>query len=149
MLQRLAKTGQLEEPVFGFYLGDGTSGELVLGGVNREHVDGDFHFVDLNLAAWWSVPLETIHVGRQRIKATQSVILDSGTSLLVGPEDSPGVRCLVEVPIELRSGEGSGRALGTSAFCGAGCLAQLALREHCGSTPHPLLTHMVFGVNSW
>jgi len=88
LLQRLAKTGQLEEPVFGFYLGDGTSGELVLGGVNREHVDGDFHFVDLNLAAWWSVPLETIHVGRQRIKATQSVILDSGTSLLVGPEDA-------------------------------------------------------------
>jgi len=88
-MQRLAKTGQLEQPVFGFYLGkDGSDGELVFGGVSPEHVDGDFAFVSLSFAAFWSVPLESIHVGqRLRLTWTPRVIVDSGTSFLAGPDD--------------------------------------------------------------
>jgi len=47
LMGALNESGQLEEPVFGFFLGNDKPGELVLGGVDNEHYRGDFHFVDV------------------------------------------------------------------------------------------------------
>jgi len=86
VMQQLVQTGQLERPVFGFFLGDGAPGELVFGGVDPAHYIGDFHFVELNSATDWSAPLEEVKLaGRMRLSATSSAIIDSGTSFLVGP----------------------------------------------------------------
>lgn len=53
----------------------------------EEHYTGDFHFVDLNSATYWSAPLEEVRLdGVMRLSATTSAIVDSGTSLLVGPK---------------------------------------------------------------
>lgn len=79
VMQQLVKTGQLERPVFGFFLGDDAPGELVFGGVSEEHYVGDFHFVALNSVSYWSAPLEEVKLaGRMRLSATDSAIVDSG-----------------------------------------------------------------------
>mmetsp|Transcript_24628 Transcript_24628/g.70710 ORF Transcript_24628/g.70710 Transcript_24628/m.70710 type:complete len:380 (+) Transcript_24628:105-1244(+) len=86
-MQQLVKSGQLERPVFGFFLGDDAPGELVFGGVAPEHYVGDFHFVELNSATYWSAPLEEVKLeGKMRLSGTSSAIIDSGTSLLIGPK---------------------------------------------------------------
>jgi len=87
VMQQLVKTGQLEQPVFGFFLGDDAPGELVFGGVDPAHYVGDFHFVELNSATYWSAPLEEVKLeGKMRLSGTSSAIIDSGTSLLIGPK---------------------------------------------------------------
>jgi len=86
VMQALVQSGQLAEPVFGFFLGDGQSGELVLGGVSPEHIAGDFTFVDVTHPGYWSVALESVLVGSfMTLSATPTAIVDSGSSLLAGP----------------------------------------------------------------
>lgn len=83
----LNASGQLSEPVFGFYLGNNKAGQLVVGGVDPSHVVGDFHFVDLVHATYWAVPLDSVRLGDEMsLTASKVAIIDSGTSLLVGPD---------------------------------------------------------------
>jgi len=83
----LVKSGQLEEPVFGFYLASGQPGQLVLGGVDPDHYVGDFHFVNVSLPAYWAVHLDMVKLGGiLNMSSTAVAIVDSGTSLLSGPE---------------------------------------------------------------
>jgi len=82
----LVKSGQLEEPVFGFYLASGQPGQLVLGGVDPDHYVGDFHFVNVSLPAYWAVQLDMVRLGGVlNMSSTAVAIVDSGTSLLSGP----------------------------------------------------------------
>jgi len=82
---------QLAEPVFAFYLGSGSeANELVLGGVNKAHYEGDFTFVKLYSASFWQVKLDALKVGDKKIGwriFNNKAIVDSGTSLLVGPSE--------------------------------------------------------------
>ena len=42
----LVNSGNVDEPVFAFYLGSGgADGELTIGGLNSAHYTGDFHYV--------------------------------------------------------------------------------------------------------
>jgi len=83
----LVKSGQLDEPVFGFYLASGQPGQLVFGGVDPDHYIGDFHFVNVTLPAYWAVHLDKVKLGGVlNMSSTPVAIVDSGTSLLVGPE---------------------------------------------------------------
>jgi len=83
----LVKSGQLDEPVFGFYLASGQPGQLVLGGVDPDHYTGDFHFVNVSRPAYWAVDLDKVRLGGLlNMSLTPVAIVDSGTSLLVGPE---------------------------------------------------------------
>jgi len=81
----IVKSG-LSENVFAFYLGHEEAGELVIGGVDRSHYSGDFITVPLVSDSYWQVALTGIQVGSQAITpSVTSAIIDSGTSLLVGP----------------------------------------------------------------
>lgn len=83
----LVASGKLEEPVFAFYLGNQKPGELVFGGVDSSHYTGDFTYVPLSAETYWQVALGGIKVGATPVSSsTSSAIVDSGTSLLVGPE---------------------------------------------------------------
>jgi cathepsin D len=87
VLGALVQSGQLTEPVFGFFLGSDKDGELVLGGVDNDHFVGDFHFVDLAHASYWAVTLDAMQLGSEMtLTASKLAIVDSGTSLLVGPD---------------------------------------------------------------
>lgn len=87
VMQALVEGGQLREPVFAFYLATGGHGELVFGGVDPAHYEGDFHFMNLRSESFWAVELDAIKLADNiRINATNLAILDSGTSLLAGPQ---------------------------------------------------------------
>jgi len=84
----LVESGQLDEPVFGFYLGDNQVSELVIGGRDTNHFSGELHYVPLTHAMYWQVRLDGIEVGGSPVQlSTSAAIVDSGTSLLVGPQD--------------------------------------------------------------
>jgi len=86
VMKALVESGQLERPVFGFYLGDNSPGELVFGGVDPAHVASGFTWVNVTRAAWWAVGLDSIKLGDDlTLSATSTAIVDSGTSLIVGP----------------------------------------------------------------
>lgn len=82
----LVSSGQLDEPVFGFYLGEGSTSELVFGGVDPAHYTGDFTWVSLSSATFWQVELQAIQIDdRYFVPRYDAAIVDSGTSLIVGP----------------------------------------------------------------
>jgi len=87
LMSALVASGQLERPVFGFYLGDNSPGELVFGGVDPAHVASDFTWVNVTLPTWWAVGLDSIKLGDVlTLSATHMAIVDSGSSLLAGPK---------------------------------------------------------------
>merc|ERR1712039_387347 len=87
VMQALVESGQLEEPVFGFYLGDSGPGELVLGGVDPNHFVGDFTWANVTDSNYWAVNLDAVKLGDfLTISLSKTAVVDSGTSLLAGPQ---------------------------------------------------------------
>jgi len=83
----LLASGKLAEPVFAFYLGNMKPGELVFGGVDQSHYTGSFTYIPLSAETYWQVELDGLKVGNAYVpSSTKSAIVDSGTSLLVGPQ---------------------------------------------------------------
>lgn len=82
---KLVNSGELDAPVFAFYLGNQMEGELILGGTDPDHYDGDISYVPLSKKAYWQIEMDDVAVSGDSIASTKSAILDSGTSLLVGP----------------------------------------------------------------
>jgi hypothetical protein len=92
-MDALVTSGALTVPTFAFYLGGGSNGvnsELVFGGVDEKHYTGDFTYVNLNAETYWQVKLADVQVGGSSIGdlGTSNVIVDSGTSLIAGPQNS-------------------------------------------------------------
>lgn len=93
-MDSLVKSGVLgDSPTFAFYLGGGSKGrnsELVFGGVDSSHYTGDFTYVALNAETYWQVNLWGLSVGKTSVFHTpfhtSKAIVDSGTSLLAGPQ---------------------------------------------------------------
>lgn len=86
IMKSLVASGQMAEPVFGFYLGDQQAGELEFGGTDPKHYSGDFTYVDLNAETYWQVALDGVKFGSDSVSTTKRAIVDSGTSLLAGPK---------------------------------------------------------------
>jgi len=85
VMKALVESKQLDEPVFGFYLGNNKVGELEIGGVDPKHYSGDFTYVPLCTETYWGVELDGVNLGSEGISNTKMAIVDSGTSLLAGP----------------------------------------------------------------
>merc|ERR1719238_964520 len=80
----------IDEPVFSFYLQNDASqtGELVLGGIDKNHYTGELVSVPLTSETYWEVSLDGLKFGDSAIvTSSMKAIIDSGTSLLVGPKD--------------------------------------------------------------
>merc|ERR1712054_289910 len=81
----------ISEPVFAFYLQADASqeGELVFGGIDKDHYTGDLVDVPLISETYWEVSLDAMKFGGSPvISSSQKAIIDSGTSLLAGPKES-------------------------------------------------------------
>jgi hypothetical protein len=80
----------LSEKTFSFYLGAGREkSELVFGGVDKSHYTGELKYVSLNAETYWQVNLWGLKVGEGSVFGllhTNNAIVDSGTSLLAGPQ---------------------------------------------------------------
>lgn len=81
----------LPQNVFSFYIsrdpGATVGGELVLGGADPQHYTGDLYYVNVTRKAYWQIEVDGVGVGNQLslCKASCQAIVDTGTSLIVGP----------------------------------------------------------------
>lgn len=81
----------VDQPIFAFYLGDNSPGELTFGGYDPSKFEGDLTYVKLMSATYWEIALDGASAGDYH-SATNSdgtpitAIIDSGTSLITGPK---------------------------------------------------------------
>ena len=75
----------VKKPMFAFYLGNQHDGELTFGGYDKDHFEGDLHWVPLSHATYWQIATSSIKMGSYSNTNNQAIV-DSGTSLMVGPK---------------------------------------------------------------
>jgi hypothetical protein len=77
---------KVDQPVFAFYLGDDGPGELTFGGYDPDKFEGELEFVKLDAATYWQIAMDGVSAGSYKQEGPVTAIVDSGTSLLVGPK---------------------------------------------------------------
>uniref|UniRef100_A0A8C6RT85 Cathepsin D n=1 Tax=Nannospalax galili TaxID=1026970 RepID=A0A8C6RT85_NANGA len=83
----------VDKNIFSFYLNRDPSGqpggELMLGGTDSKYYKGDLSYVNVTRMAYWQVHMDQLDVanGLTLCKGGCEAIVDTGTSLLVGPVD--------------------------------------------------------------
>jgi hypothetical protein len=90
LVPALHEAGQIPENLFSIYLSaDGTSGELILGEIDAGRYQGNITWLPLVKQLWWTVNLNGVKVADSDVVSgvADTTILDSGTSLIVGPRD--------------------------------------------------------------
>ena len=97
---RLGETGLIDENVFAFYLGglqpcfpecmEGYAGELTLGGIDTDHFIGELNYVPVSEPAYWQISVDSVGINGVDYSTadTREAIVDSGTSMIVGPPDA-------------------------------------------------------------
>jgi hypothetical protein len=79
--------GLVEKGMFAFYLGDNADGELTFGGYDESKFDGDLEWVKLSHATYWQIDIDSVQIGSFTTSMTNGIV-DSGTSLIVGPSST-------------------------------------------------------------
>ncbi|ORE09410.1 endopeptidase [Rhizopus microsporus var. microsporus] len=82
----------VDEPLFSFWLNDANKGdednggELIFGGVNKDHYEGDIHWSDIRRKGYWEITLENIKFGGEYVDLDPvGAAIDTGSSLLIAP----------------------------------------------------------------
>ncbi|KAE8282958.1 Cathepsin D [Larimichthys crocea] len=81
----------LPQNIFSFYISRDpkatVGGELILGGTDPQYYTGDLHYVNVTRKAYWQIKVDGVQVGNQLslCKTSCQAIVDTGTSLMVGP----------------------------------------------------------------
>lgn len=91
VFENAMKQNVVDQPMFAFYLGDNADGELTFGGYDASKFEGSLETIPLESATYWEIALDSVSAGdyKSAPNADGSVttgIVDSGTSLLVGPK---------------------------------------------------------------
>lgn len=84
VFQQLVDSKQLRSNVFAFYLADSANGELTIGGYDQTRFSGDLQWVPLSSETYWQIKVDSLTMNGQSVSSVLDVIIDSGTSLLVG-----------------------------------------------------------------
>tara|TARA_B100001094_G_C18138817_1_gene776683 strand:- start:769 stop:1776 length:1008 start_codon:yes stop_codon:yes gene_type:complete len=79
--------GIVNQSLFSFYLPSksGESGELLLGEYNKERVKNGIFYVPLISETYWEINMKSLSIINQSMISINRAIVDTGTSLLVGP----------------------------------------------------------------
>jgi len=85
-LEALFTRGKINSMVFGFYVGQNEPGQLVIGGVDPDHIASEFDWVPVTKPLWWTIELDEIRAnGKRPARMGLEAIVDSGTALISGP----------------------------------------------------------------
>ena len=93
LVPTLYAANQIQDDLFSIYLdSDGSNGELNLGEIDTTRYQGDIQWMPLVTNLWWTINLVNAYLGDVNANATSSIgnqrtIIDSGTSLIIGPTD--------------------------------------------------------------
>lgn len=90
VFENAMKQNAVDQPMFSFYLGDNSPGELTFGGYDASKFEGELVTVPLESATYWEIALDGVsassyHSTPNADGSVTTGIIDSGTSLLVGP----------------------------------------------------------------
>ncbi|KAK2833734.1 hypothetical protein Q5P01_017623 [Channa striata] len=83
----------LPQNIFSFYISRdpkaSVGGELMLGGTDPQHYSGDLHYVNVTRKAYWQITMNGVGVGDKLTlcKGGCQAVVDTGTSLIVGPRE--------------------------------------------------------------
>ena len=90
VFENAIKQNKVDQPIFAFYLGDNGPGELTFGGYDSSKFEGELTYVKLEAATYWEITLDEISCGDYKKEGSDDnkikAIVDSGTSLIVGPK---------------------------------------------------------------
>lgn len=91
VFESMIQQNLVDQPMFAFYLGDNAPGELMLGGYDPSKFTGELTTVKLLTATYWEIGLDGVTAGDYSADPNEdgspiTGIVDSGTSLLVGPK---------------------------------------------------------------
>ena len=83
----MVEKGELTNSQFAFYLSsqDGSDGELVIGGYDKEKFTGTLTWIPLSKASYWQVETDSMTMNGRQLTRVNTAIIDSGTSLITGP----------------------------------------------------------------
>ncbi|KAI9464474.1 acid protease [Lactarius psammicola] len=88
LFQTLVAQGRVTLPQFAFKLAD-TGAELYLGGTNPSLYNGSFTYVPVTTRGYWQTTLTSVTIDESPdyLSSQRSVIIDTGTTLIIGDEN--------------------------------------------------------------
>ncbi|XP_072757094.1 lysosomal aspartic protease-like [Anoplolepis gracilipes] len=93
----MVKQKLVPQAVFSFYLNRDPSategGELLLGGMDHAHYDGDITYVPVTEQGYWQIAMDSIKVNNTDVACKNGcqAIADTGTSLIAGPPEEVNI----------------------------------------------------------
>jgi len=84
----MVSQGIIDDPVFSIYLSSqngSKSSEIYFGVIDKDKYTGEIHYVPLNSETYWQIKLDGALMNGKPVTKAVNAIVDSGTSLLVGP----------------------------------------------------------------
>jgi len=87
VFNQMIDMGIVNQSLFSFYLSSDadTNGELLLGNYNKDRVKDGIFYVPLTSETYWEINMKSLSIINQSMISTNRAIVDTGTSLLVGP----------------------------------------------------------------
>ncbi|CAF0960713.1 unnamed protein product [Adineta ricciae] len=87
--------GLINHPSFSFYFNPDPNvypgGELILGGIDSSRYTGSITYTDVIIPAYWEFQLTNVQTNNHIICSNCRAILDTGTTLIVGPTNQIGL----------------------------------------------------------
>ncbi|KAM8864428.1 pepsin A-like [Spinachia spinachia] len=89
VFDRMVEEGLVSQPLFSVYLSSNSEqgSEVVFGGIDSSHYSGQITWIPLTSATYWQIKMDSVTINGQAVACAGGcqAIIDTGTSLIVGP----------------------------------------------------------------